>query len=691
MAQAIAVAVGSRTREDGYVSGPQFIVSWCIGHLVALASPQAYDTAYQKWRLEDLPIVPAEWKYEVNPATKQQLDILQQLMHRPDVDSIICATDAGREGELIFRLVYDYTKCTKPVKRLWISSMEESAILDGLQHLKDDAEYDHLYEAALCRQKADWLVGMNGSRLFSLLYGTTLQIGRVLTPTLALIANRESSIQAFQPEKFYTVQLRCGFEVTSERMTDKAAADAIRKACQHETAVVKAVEQKHHTEQPPRLYDLTTLQRDANRLFGYSAQQTLDFAQALYEKKLLTYPRTDSQYLTEDTGRNLPCLVQTMAGRMGFMADQPISFHPEQIVDDSRVTDHHAILPIIAEESDDDDGSPLPTGEQDILFLVMNRPVCSVSDPYEYDETAVTVTCAGYTFTGRGKHPAHMGWKAIDAAYRASLGSRAAQEKEEPAVQLPELTVGQELKPAIALVKEGETTPPRRYTEDTLLSAMEHAGAADMPDDAERKGLGTPATRAGILEKLVEGKLIERSGRGKVKALVPTEKGMALSKVIPEVIQSPIMTAQWEQRLKRIERGEESGEAFLNDIIAMLRDLVKEAKPLADAVGLFPSGRKRVGTCPACSSPVSETDKGWFCENRACRFGLWKDNRFFSSKGKKLDAALVTTLLKERKLDMKNLYSERTGKTYDALISLETEKDGSARFTMSFPDRKGGA
>ena len=331
------------------------------------------------------------------------------------------------------------------------------------------------------------------------------------------------------------------------------------------------------------------------------------------------------------------------------------------------------------------------TGEQDILFLVMNHLICSVSDPYEYDETAVTVTCAGYTFTARGNHPVHMSWKAIDTAYRASLGSRAAQEKEEPVVELPELTVGQELKPVNALVKEGETTPPRRYTEDTLLSAMEHAGAADMPDDAERKGLGTPATRAGILEKLVEGKLMERSGRGKVKALVPTEKGMALAKVIPEVIQSPIMTAEWEQRLKRIERGEESGEAFLNDIIAMLRDLVKEAKPMADAANLFPSGRKRVGTCPACGSPVSETDKGWFCENRACHFGLWKDNRFFSNKGKKLDAAMVMTLLKDRKLDMKNLYSERTGRTYDALISLETEKDGSARFTMSFPGRKDGA
>ena len=686
VAQAIAAVVGSKKREDGYLSGPQYLVSWCIGHLVELAPPHAYNEAYKTWRAEDLPIVPAEWKYEAHVSTEKQLNILKRLMNLPDVETIICATDAGREGELIFRLVYNYCHCHKPVKRLWISSMEESAIRDGMEHLRDDAEFDSLYEAALCRQKADWLVGMNASRLYSLLYGTTIQVGRVLTPTLALIARREEEIQTFQQEPFYTVKLRCGFDAYSERITDKDEAEALQKACHLNTAIVKSVEQKTRTEKPPKLYDLTSLQRDANRLFGYTAQQTLDCAQALYEKKLITYPRTDSRYLTHDAREFLEGFIIYLSSLFTFTAQMTLSCNNDQVIDDSQVSDHHAIIPtksLLAEN-----WTELPTGERDILLLIVTRLFCAVSDPFIYEETAATVTCEGHDFTGKGKYVSSTGWKAIDSAFRAFLGGRTAQEPDEPYVRMPDLSVGEERKPCIAQLNEGQTTPLKRYTEDTLLAAMEHAGANEMPDDTERKGLGTPATRAGIVEKLIEGKMVERKGSGKVKSLVPTAKGLALAKVIPDEIQSPAMTAEWEQRLKLIERGEDDPDAFMTGIISMLNRLAVNSKPITNAADLFPSGRKRIGTCPACGAPVSETSKGWFCENQTCRFGLWKDSKFFTSKGKKLTADLAAAFLKERSLEMTNLYSERTGKIYDATITLGTESDGSARFSLSFSNSK---
>ena len=686
VAQAIAAVVGSKKREDGYLSGPQYLVSWCVGHLVELAPPHAYQESYKTWRAEDLPIVPDEWKYEAHINTEKQLNLLKHLMNLPEVKTIICATDAGREGELIFRLVYNYCHCEKPVKRLWISSMEESAIRKGMAHLRDDAEFDSLYEAALCRQKADWLVGMNASRLFSLLYGATIQVGRVLTPTLALITRREEEISAFQQEPFYTVKLRCGFDAFSDRITDKEEAEALQKACHLNTAVVKSVDQKTRSENPPKLYDLTTLQRDANRIFGYSAQQTLDCAQALYEKKLITYPRTDSRFLTHDAGECLEGFVSQLSSLFSFTAQMSLSCARDQVIDDSAVSDHHAILPTKALLKED--WTSLPTGERDVLLLIVNRVFCAVAEPYIYEETVATVTCEGYDFTGKGKYVSSFGWKAIDTGFMAFLSSRTAQEPEEQYIRMPEMKIGDERKPCIAQLNEGQATPPRRFTEDTLLAAMERAGAESMPEDAERKGLGTPATRAGIVEKLIEGKLVERKGSGKVKSLVPTAKGMALARVIPEEIQSPAMTAEWEQRLKLIERGEEDSDAFIADIVFMLHDLITRSKPVVNAADLFPSGKKRIGVCPSCGDPVSETSKGWFCENQSCRFGLWKDNKFFTAKGKKLNAELAAAFLKERSLEMTNLYSDRTGKTYDAIVTLNTEPDGSARFSMSFPNHK---
>ena len=686
VAQSIASVLGANHHEEGYLTGNEYIVSWCLGHLLELAPPHVYNEDYKQWKAEDLPIVPEIWQYEVVRKSGKQLNILTKLMKSREVSEIICATDAGREGELIFRLVYNYCSCKKPVKRLWISSLEESAILEGMKNLKDSSAYDSLYEAALCRQKADWLVGMNASRLFSLMYGTTMNIGRVMTPTLKMIVDRENAIASFKQEPFYTVMLRCGVEASSERFADRKEAEKLLDACNLKSATVKKVETKKHTLNPPKLYDLTTLQRDANRIFGYTAQQTLDYAQSLYEKKMITYPRTDSQYLTGDMEKGLDAFAHTLTVIYPYAQDKELVVNSKQVINDAKVSDHHAILPTATLLKQN--RATLPTGECDILMLIINRMYCALGDPMAYEETTVTLECGGTEFTGKVKTLKQYGWKQIDTAYRAGLGERAEKATEDKFVSVPDLTVGQKLEPVMAVLKEGSTTPPKHFTEDTLLAAMETAGNEDMPEDAERKGLGTPATRAGILEKLVAVKLLNRVGDGKAKKLIPTEKGTALCAVLPETIQSPAMTAEWEQRLKEIEHGKADGPSFMKDIVEMLNTLIDSSKPVGNYEEYFPSDRKRIGTCPACGAPVSETAKGFFCENRACHFALWKDNKFFLNKGKKMTTQLATAFLKEGAVEMTDLYSEKTGKTYDATIALATEKDGSAKFQFVFPNHR---
>ena len=658
-------------------------MSWCIGHLIELAPPEIYDARYAKWRREDLPIVPSVWESVVSDGTKKQFAVLKELLNRADVDEVVCATDAGREGELIFRMVYEKTGCTKPVKRLWISSLEESAIREGFRSLKPGTAYDALYRAALCRAQADWLVGINGTRLYSRLYGTKLNVGRVMTPTLAMLVQREKEIAAFRVEPFYTVQFSCGFLAQSGRMKTREEAERIRAACHCQKAAVKHIERRQKKEKPPKLYDLTALQRDANRIYGYTAQQTLDYAQTLYEKKLATYPRTDSRFLTHDLRDKLPALIECVAQVLPFASGLPLVARVEQVICDEKVSDHHAIIP--TQNMTREALAQLPMGERSILTLLAVRLLAATGEPCETDEVTVTLDCEGHDFTAKGSTVRQMGYRMFEETFRGSLGSRERKEQEYP---IPPLEIGQMVGPGVATIREGQTTPPKRYTEDTLLAAMETAGAKDAPEDAERKGLGTPATRAGTLEKLVDVGFVMRKGEQKAKSLYPTEKAAALIAVLPENLRSPMMTAQWEQRLKRIEHGQEEAAGFMDDIVRMVTELVQSAQPVPDAQKLFPSDRPSVGTCPCCGAAVTETAKGFFCESRICRFGIWKDNRFFAQIGQSVNKGVVEALIRDGAAKLKGLRSKKTGRRYDATLKMMCGEQGVPRFQMEFEREK---
>ena len=654
--KAIAAVLGAHGREDGCFIGNGYIVSWCFGHLAELAAADTYDEKYGKWRCEDLPILPQPWRYSISEDKRRQFDLLREFMRSNEVSEVINACDAGREGELIFRTVYALSGCTKPMKRLWISSMEDGAIREGFENLRPGSEYDALYEAALCRSRADWLVGINATRLFSVLYHRTLNVGRVVSPTLALIVQREAEIKAFTPVPFYTVDLTAnGFEAASERFSEKASAEGLQKVCKGASATVTGVERKEKTEKAPALYDLTTLQRDANRLLGYTAQQTLDYLQALYEKKLCTYPRTDSRFLTDD----MQDKVSELAAIAAEIAGKPLGeVNAGQVCSSKKVSDHHAVVPTMTAGSAD--LSALPAGERAVLGLIAQQVLCAVGGPHIYAETAVTLDCGGAAFTAKGKTVLSVGW-------------RACLEQEQAEKPLPDLAEGMSFPVESAAVKEGKTTPPKRYTEDTLLSAMETAGAKDMPEDAERKGLGTPATRAAVLEKLVSTGFVERKRVKKAVSLVPSGPGAALITVLPEQLQSPLLTAEWESRLKEIERGELAADAFMADISGMVRELVTTYTPVQGAETLFPSGRPVVGRCPRCGGDVTESKAGFFCESNACRFGLWKDNKYLNAKKITLTKRMASALLKDRRTFISGIYSEKTGKTYDAFLTLRDD------------------
>ncbi len=687
VAQSLAAVIGAAARKDGYLEGNGWRVSWCVGHLARLADADAYNPDYAKWRYDDLPILPEHWQMVVSKDKKKQFDVLKQLMNAQDVTEVVNACDAGREGELIFRSVYELAGCQKPMKRLWISSMEDSAIREGFASLHPGADYDGLRDAALCRAKADWLVGINATRLFSVLYHRTLNIGRVMSPTLALIVQREAEIDTFKPVPFYTVTLELpGFSVSGERMADKAAAQQLKTACQGAAATVKKVERKDKSEKPPALYDLTTLQRDANRLLGYTAQQTLDYLQNLYEKKLCTYPRTDSRYLTSDMAASLPELVRLTAGALPFAAGMELVCNAAQVINDKKVTDHHAVIPTRNLQGADLSG--LPVGEKAVLELVALRLLCAVAQPYTFTETAVVVECAGAEFTAKGRTVKQLGWRALDAAYRAGL-KNAEPDKETEDKALPELSEGQTLPLSGAAVKEGKTTPPKHFTEDTLLSAMETAGKDDMPEDAERKGLGTPATRAGILEKLVSTGFLERKKSKKQVQLLPSHDAVSLITVLPEQLQSPLLTAEWEYRLGEIERGELAPEDFMDGISTMLQELVRTYQVIKGTEYLFTPPREVVGKCPRCGGEVAEMQKGFFCQTESCKFAIWKNNKWWELKRKQPTKAIVTALLKDGCAHVTGLYSEKTGKTYDATVMLEN--DGKyANFKLAFDRQKGG-
>lgn len=679
VAQGVAKVLGATNKKDGYLEGNGYLVSWCVGHLVGLASTERYNESYKKWSLSDLPIIPQTFEYEVSKDKEKQLKILCKLLNSDKVDMVINACDAGREGELIFRLVYQFAKCQKPMKRLWISSMEDTAIQKGFANLKDGKDFDLLYESAMCRQKADWLVGINATRLFSLLYNQQLNVGRVMSPTLSMIVERNANIRAFRPTPFYTVILDTGtVAFTSAKTENKAQAERLLTQCQNGQLVVTSIEQKEKTEKPPKLYDLTTLQREANRKLGFTANQTLEYTQSLYEKKLCTYPRTDSRFLTEDMAESLPELSLFTLTTLPFPIDKgfnvPCNSH--LVIDNSRVSDHHAIIPTkgIANYNIEQ----LPYGEKAVLTLIMLRLLSALGDNHEYSETVATARCGTAVFTVKGKTITHNGFK----EYEMLLNM--AENKEEKA--LPLIAEGEVLKNFKAEIKEGKTSPPKQFTEDTLLSSMETTGKEENIDK-EFCGIGTPATRAGIIEKLININLLERKGDKKTKYLVPTDKGNALITILPESIQSPLTTAEWEEKLKAIELGELSADEFLSDIAKMVQSLICTYEVVKGSEQLFPSDRAIIGKCPRCGGDVSENKKGFCCENGTCGFALWKENKFFTSKKKSLTEKIAKELLATGKTKLTDCYSEKTGKTYDATILLDDTGYKYVNFKMEFEKR----
>ena len=650
-----ASVLGVKGRQDGYLEGRGYLISWCFGHLWGLADADAYDPKYKKWNQTDLPILPTTWQYQLLPGSQKQMALLRRLMDREDVTEIVNACDPGREGELIFRNVYNLAQCTKPMLRLWVSSMEDEAIREGFARLRPGLAFNGVYEAALCRAQADWLVGINATRLFSTAYHRTLVIGRVISPTLSMVVNREQEIAGHKPETFYKVAIQyTGLTAVTEKM-DKAQAEALAAQCAGQTAVVEELRETEQVRTAPALLDLTALQRLANKQLGYTAQQTLDYAQSLYEKKLLTYPRTDSRYLTEDMADGVPALAQFCAAIVE--EEPPEAILAGQVCCNGKVTDHTALLP--TRSAGAADLSVLPTPELKLLQLVAHQVLLAVSPPWVRKETEVTLSCGGTRFTVKGTYTTQPGWRTY-------------QPSEEKA--LPQLTQGQELAVEQAEVKEGVTKPPAHYTEASLLAAMEQAGRDEQPKETQRRGIGTAATRAGILERLVNQGFVQRvKGKdGQAATLIPAQSGSALAAILPEPLRSPQLTAQWEWSLQKIEDGLLEPEAFLSEVQEMVKGLVSGFTPVEDAEYLFPSNRPVVGTCPRCGREVTESPKGFFCENPRCRFALWRDNRFFTNKQFALTKEKAQALLQHGEVFAEHLYSEKTGSYYDATIVLDT-------------------
>lgn len=679
VAQSIAKVLGATDKKDGYLKGNGYFVSWCVGHLVGLAGTEKYNEGYKIWDLKDLPIIPQSFEYEVSKSKEKQLKILCKLLNDPKVDEVINACDAGREGELIFRLVYQFAKCQKTMKRLWISSMEDSAIQKGFENLKDGVSFDLLYESAACRQKADWIVGINATRLFSLLYNQQLNVGRVMSPTLSMIVERNASVKAFRPTPFYTIVLDNGaVTFTSEKMEGKAHAQELLKRCKNQHLVVTSIENKEKAEKPPKLYDLTTLQREANRKLGFTANQTLEYTQSLYEKKLCTYPRTDSRFLTEDMADILPELSLYALTALPFPRDEEfdVPCNAQLVIDSSKVTDHHAIIP--TKSLANYDIEQLPYGEKAVLTLIMLRLLSALGDNHRYSETVVTAGCGDVVFTTKGKTILQNGFK----EYEVLLNLAEKQDEK----SLPLMAEGEVIENCNAEIKEGKTSPPKQFTEDTLLLAMETTGK-DENIEKEFCGIGTPATRAGIIEKLISINLLERKGDKKTKYLLPTDKGNALITILPESIQSPLTTAEWEEKLKSIETGDLSANEFLSEISKTTENLIKTYDVVKGSEQLFPSRNKVIGKCPRCGNNVIENKKGFCCENRTCGFALWKENKFFTSKKKTLTEKIVKDLLTTGKCKLTGCYSEKTGKTYNATVSFDDTGGKYVNFALEFEKR----
>ena len=669
VAATIAAALGAKEKKDGYIAGNGCLVSWCVGHLVQLAEAAAYGEQYKKWSYDSLPILPQEWQYAVASDKEKQFKILKDLMRRADISEVVNACDAGREGELIFRFVYDVAGCKKPMRRLWISSMEESAIKAGFASLKDGKEYDPLYSSALCRAKADWIIGINMTRLFSCLYGKTLNVGRVQTPTLKMLVDRDAAITTFKKEKYYHVRLSLsGVEAASAKIHAAEEAGNLKAACEAAQAVCTSVTREKKTVAPPKLFDLTGLQREANCIYGYTAKQTLDLAQALYEKKLLTYPRTDSSYLTDDMGGTAAQIAALLAGKLPFM--QGADFTPEIscLLDSKKVSDHHAIIPTM--ELTKTDLAALPESERNILTLAGARLLMACAAPHIIEAVTAVFSCAGQEFTAKGKTVLAEGCKGLERRFMATLKKKADTEDDEEnalSLDVPPFAEGQTFDNPQAAVTEHFTTPPKPHNEASLLSAMERAGNEETDPDAERRGLGTPATRAAIIEKLVKGGFVERKG----KQLIPTKSGIELVCVLPEVLTSPQLTADWENNLTQIAKGNADPDSFMTGIETMTRELVSTYPFLSDKEKeRFKEEKPVIGKCPRCGADIYEGRKNYYCANRDCAFTMWKNDRFFEERKVTFSPKIAAALLKDGKAKVKKLYSPKTGKTYDGTILL---------------------
>lgn len=687
VAKSIADVLGALDRQDGYFEGSGYLVSWCVGHLIELAEPESYGEQWKKWTYESLPVNPEHWQYEIKEDTKEQYDVLYGLLHDSRVDEVVCATDAGREGELIFRLVYNMASCNKPMKRLWISSMEESAIREGFENLKPGSDYDHLYHSALCRQEADWLVGINGTRLFTVLYGgKVLKVGRVQTPTLAMLVEREAKIMNFKKEQYFMAHILCGgVDAVTERIDNKTEAEKVAGACLNGQALVTSVAKEEKTVAPPKLYDLTTLQRDANRLFGFTAKQTLEYTQSLYEKKLCTYPRTDSQYLSDDMEQTAGNVIEAIFSSILF--EENMMFNPDikRVLNSKKVTDHHAIIPTM--EIAKADLAALPETERKILSLVANRLLCATGEKHLYETVKAELSCGVYTFATSGKSVLKNGWKDFEDAFKRSF--KTTEDKEQEDKKLPELSEGQTFNGVQTKISEHYTTPPKHFTEDSLLSAMERAGNEDMSDDVERKGLGTPATRADIIEKLVKDGFVKREK----KQMIPTEDGMKLITVLPDVVKSPKLTADWENALTLVAKGEMEREDFMADIETMVSDLIHTYHEVSDEQKkMFAQEQKVLGKCPNCGGEVVKGKYGAFCKNK-CGMNVSR------IMGVALSDEQVESLLTGKKTLLKGLTS-KAGKKYDAYIipsgteeyhytkSGEEKSGVQFKFVMEFPNKK---
>ena len=687
VAASIAAALGVKEKKDGYIEGGGYLISWCVGHLVELAEAAAYGEQYKKWSYESLPILPEEWQYNVAADKGKQFSILKELMHRADVSEVVNACDAGREGELIFRFVYEVTGCNKPMRRLWISSMEDKAIKAGFADLKDGRDYDALYASALCRAKADWIIGINATRLFSCLYDKTLNVGRVQTPTLKMLVDRGEAISHFKKEKYYHVRLDLsGAEAASERISDKSRADALKAACEAGTAVCVSLTKEKKTAAPPKLFDLTSLQREANKIYGYTAKQTLDLAQTLYEKRLLTYPRTDSAFLTDDMGDTAAKTVAMLSGKLPFMEGAEFTPEVSRTLDSSKVSDHHAIIPTM--ELAKTDLAALPESERNILTLAGARLIFAAAEPHIFEAVTAVFSCADTEFTARGKTVLAGGWKDLERRYRATLKGKPDPEDADSDGEntLPELSEGQSFESPTAKVTEHFTTPPKPHNEATLLSAMERAGNEDTDPDAERRGLGTPATRAAVIEKLVKSGFAERKG----KQLIPTQNGAALVSVLPDMLTSPQLTAEWENNLTQIAKGAADAGDFMQRIEAMARELVKENATADKDKVAFTGGEEKpsIGKCPRCGSPVHEGRKNFYCSNRDCAFTMWKNDRFLEERKVTFTPKIAAALLKSGKINVKGLYSPKTGKTYDGTVVLADTGGKYVNYKIEIPKKK---